>query len=60
MTTRPILGNSNVAIQCTFTIIQYCIIYINMAVGLAIYSKARAFKAKAQAKDKHPWIYDIV
>jgi len=36
-------------IQCTFTIIQYCIIYVyNMAVGLVIYSKARAFEVKAR------------
>jgi len=43
-----LLGNSNVGIQCTFTIIQYCIIHINMAVGVVIYFKARAFEAKAK------------
>jgi len=40
---------------CWWRIIQYCINYLhNIAVGLVIYSKARAFKAKAKSSRPRP------
>jgi len=52
-----LLGISNVGIQYTFTIIQYCIIYIIWRLALLfiprpdIQGQGQKLKAKAKAKD---------
>jgi len=48
---RQLLGNSNVGIQCTFTIIQYYIIYIIWRLTLLFISRPEHSRPRPRLKN---------
>ena len=44
------LGNSNVGIQCPFTVIQYCIIYVIWQLALLFISRPDHSKPRPKAQ----------